>query len=244
IERIDSMPHSTYIEPFVGMGGVFLRRGWRPKCEVANDLNGEITNLFRILQRHLPQFLEVMRFQITSRREFERLRDSDPATLTDLERAARFIYLQRLGFGGKLGGVFGVATDHAPRFSLSKLEPILDAAHTRLDGVVLENLPWQDVITRWDCAQALIYLDPPYWGGEKDYGKGMFSSDDFAKIAEVLAGIKGSFLLSINDVPEIRRIFDGFEFEEVSLTYSVSAAGRTEAKELLISNRSDSSKLL
>jgi DNA adenine methylase len=52
IERIDAIPHATYVEPFVGMGGVFLRRAWRPKCEVANDLNGEVTNLFRILQRH------------------------------------------------------------------------------------------------------------------------------------------------------------------------------------------------
>jgi DNA adenine methylase len=75
IERID---HRTYVEPFVGMGGVFLRRKWRPKAEVANDLNGEITNLFPLLQRHYPQFIEVMRFQITSRREFERLRGCDP----------------------------------------------------------------------------------------------------------------------------------------------------------------------
>jgi len=74
IARIEAIEHKTYVEPFVGMGGVFLRRKWRPKAEVANDLNGEITNLFRILQRHYPQFMEVMRFQITSRREFERLR--------------------------------------------------------------------------------------------------------------------------------------------------------------------------
>ncbi|WP_370642061.1 DNA adenine methylase [Yoonia sp. I 8.24] len=96
IEVIDAIPHQTYVEPFVGMGGVFLRRQWRPRLEVMNDLNGEITNLFRILQRHYPQFMEVMRFQIASRREFERLRNCDPSTLTDLERAARFLFLQRL----------------------------------------------------------------------------------------------------------------------------------------------------
>jgi len=48
ITRIEAIEHKTYVEPFVGMGGVFLRRKWRPKAEVANDLNGEITNLFRI----------------------------------------------------------------------------------------------------------------------------------------------------------------------------------------------------
>ncbi|WP_237401104.1 DNA adenine methylase, partial [Rhodovulum sulfidophilum] len=114
IERIEAIPHRTYVEPFLGMGGVFLRRSWRPRLEVANDLNGEITNLFRVLQRHYPQLMEVMRFQITSRREFERLRACDPATLTDLERAARFLYLQRLAFGGQLRGVFGVQPASGP----------------------------------------------------------------------------------------------------------------------------------
>lgn len=244
IQRIDCIPHETYAEPFVGMGGVFLRRAWRPKCEVANDLNGEITNLFRILQRHLPQFLEVMRFQVTSRREFDRLRHCDPATLTDLERAARFLYLQRLAFGGQVSGVFGVSPATAPRFSLTRLEPILDAAHARLDGVVLENLPWQKVVEKWDGAKTLFYLDPPYWGGESDYGKQMFSAADFDQMAETLRNVKGAFILSINDTPEIRAIFDGFEIEEVSLTYSIAKSGTTEAQELLISNRTDASTLL
>lgn len=245
IERTDSIPHSTYVEPFVGMGGVFLRRGWRPKCEVANDLNGEITNLFRILQRHLPQLLEVMRFQIASRREFDRLRTVDPKTLTDLERAARFLYLQRLAFGGRVDDVFGVSPGTRARFSLSRLEPLLDAAHARLEGVVFENLPWADVVDRWDSSETLFYLDPPYFGGETDYGRDMFSRDEFEKIAAALRSIKGRFVLSINDVPEIRAAFDGFHFEEVSLKYTVSKAGATDARELLISNvQQDASVLL
>lgn len=237
IEKIDRIPHDTYIEPFVGMGGVFLRRTWRPKCEVANDLNGEIVNLFRILQRHFPQLMEVMRFQVASRKEFERLRGCDPATLTDLERAARFLYLQRLAFGGQVDGVFGVSVGRSPRFSLSRLEPLLDAAHARLEGVVFENLPWAEVLRRWDGPRALFYLDPPYWGGEADYGKGIFSRADFTEMATALKGLSGAFILSINDTPEIREIFAGFELEEVSLTYTVSKGQGCKARELILSNR-------
>ncbi|MBL3587443.1 DNA adenine methylase [Rhodovulum sulfidophilum] len=237
IERIEAIPHRTYVEPFLGMGGVFLRRSWRPRLEVANDLNGEITNLFRVLQRHYPQLMEVMRFQITSRREFERLRACDPATLTDLERAARFLYLQRLAFGGQLGGIFAVQPGCGPRFSLARIGPLLDAAHTRLDGVVFENLPWQEVLARYDGPQALFYLDPPYWGGEDDYGKGLFDRDQFAELAERLGRIKGAFVLSINDRPEIRDLFGAFRIEEVRLTYSVSKSGATAARELIIANR-------
>lgn len=236
IARIDRVDHATYVEPFVGMGGVFLRRTWRPKLEVMNDLNGEITNLFRILQRHYPQFLEVMRFQIASRREFERLRKAEPSTLTDLERAARFIYLQRLAFGGRVGGTFGVSLT-PPRFSLAKLEPLLDAAHARLDGVVFENLDWADIIRRYDSKATLFYLDPPYFGGEDDYGKGMFDRAQFAVMADVLAKIEGAFILSINDTPEIRDWFGAFHLEAVELKYTVAQGAGVDAKELIIANR-------
>lgn len=121
---IAAVPHRTYAEPFVGMGGVFFRRRAAPPAEVINDRNGEVANLFRILQRHYPQFMETLRFQITSRREFERLKASDPATLTDLERAGRFLYLQRTAFGGKVAGQnFGVDPRAAGGFNLTRLVP-------------------------------------------------------------------------------------------------------------------------
>ena len=236
IEKINVIPHKTYVEPFVGMGGVFLRRGFRPRLEVANDLNGEIINLFRILQRHYPQLMEVMRFQITSRREFERLRKQNPIYLTDLERAARFLYLQRLAFGGQVKGVFGVAPTSGPRFSLSRMEPILDAAHERLEGVVFESLDWAELIPRYDTPDTLFYLDPPYWGGENDYGKLMFERADFQRMADLLRELKGRFILSINDVPEIREVFEGFHMEPVKLKYSISSGVSTPASELIITD--------
>jgi DNA adenine methylase len=70
-----------------------------------------VATFFRILQRHYVPFMDMLRWQVTSRAGFERLRRQDPSTLTDLERAARFLYLQKLSFGGKVSGrVFGVDT--------------------------------------------------------------------------------------------------------------------------------------
>jgi len=244
VEKTESIPHKTYVEPFVGMGGVFLRRRFRPKLEVANDLNGEIVNLFRILQRHHQQLLDVMRFQIASRRDFERLRHTDPSGLTELERAARFLYLQRLAFGGQVRGVFGVAPEHAGRFSLSRLEPILEAAHERLEAVVFECLDWAELVARYDTADTLFYLDPPYFGGENDYGKGMFDRSQYARMAEALASIRGAFILSINDLPEIRAMFGAFIIEPVKLKYSIGTGGATEAAELIVMNRESGARLL
>lgn len=244
VSLIEAIDHHTYVEPFVGMGGVFLRRRFKPKLEVANDLNGEIVNLFRILQRHYPQLMEVMKFQLVSRREFERLRAQRPETLTDLERAARFLYLQRLCFGGKVGGVFGVSTSSPARFSLARIAPLLEEAHERLDGVVFEQLDWAEVMERYDGDRTLFYLDPPYFGGEDDYGKGLFDGAQFAKMAEVLSGLRGAFVLSINDTPEIRECFEGFEFEEARLAYSIAKGEATEARELIITNRKGADRLL
>lgn len=236
IQRIEAIPHKTYVEPFVGMGGVFLRRGWRPRLEVMNDLNGEIINLFRVIQQHYGYFMDLMRFQITSRREFEALRKQPPEGLTDLRRAARFLYLQRLAFGGQVGGVFGVAPTTGPRFSVSKMGIILDAVHDRLDGVVFENLSWEALIPRYDSPETLFYLDPPYWGGENDYGKQMFERKDYQHMADLLHELKGHFVLSINDVPEIREIFSNYNQEQVRLKYTASAGAATEARELIISD--------
>jgi len=234
---IEQIPHKCYAEPFVGMGGVFFRRTKAPACEVINDLNGEIANLFRILQRHYHPFMDMLKFQISSRAEFDRLKAIDPTTLTDLERAARFLYLQRLSFGGKLRHqTFGTSTANKAHFDTTKLKPMLEAVHQRLSRVTIENLDWLAFIDRYDRPHTLFYLDPPYFGNENDYGKGMFGRDQFVLIVERLAQIKGHFILSINDTPPIREIFAPFHIRQANLTYSIGRDNSTQAKELIISN--------
>jgi DNA adenine methylase len=234
---LDTIPCTTYAEPFVGMGGIFLRRTSRPRAEVINDAGRDVANLFRILQRHYPQFLDTLRFQLTTRVEFNRLVDTNPDTLTDLERAARFLYLQRTAFGGRVSGRnFGVSADRPGRFNLTTLEPMLEDLHSRLAGVIIECLDFGEFIRRYDAAGTLFYLDPPYWGSEGVYGKALFSRQDFQRLADILTGIKGRFLLSINDVPEIREIFAWAQIEEVATTYTIGkqAGSRGERGELLI----------
>lgn len=234
--RIQQVPHTLYAEPFVGMGGVFFRRQAKPKAEVINDRSGDVVCLFRILQRHYPQFMDALKFQITSRREFERLSASDPLTLTDLERAARFLYLQRLAFGGKVSGrSFGAVYDGPARFNLNRPAPMLEDVHARLAGVIIENLDWPEFITRYDRAGTLFYMDPPYFGSEDYYGKALFSRDQYEVMAEQLAGLKGRFILSINDTPEIRSTFKRFDMAAVDLNYSLNGGKGKPAKELIIS---------
>ncbi|WP_374653132.1 DNA adenine methylase [Dongia sp.] len=238
IARIAKIPHHTYAEPFIGMGGVFLRRPTAAKAEYINDYSRDVATFFRVLQRHYTAFLDMLRFQLTTRVEFERLMATDPSTLTDLERAARFLYLQRTSFGGKVASRnFGTSPGNPARFDVSKVVPALEDLHIRLTAVTIECLPYGEFIDRYDQPGTLFYLDPPYWGSEGYYGKDMFGKADFERLADQLAGIKGRFLLSINDVPQIRRIFGRFKQQAVSTTYTVRQTGPgKKAKELIISN--------
>jgi len=235
VEIIDRQPHTIYAEPFVGMGGIFFRRTVRPRKEVINDISTDVVNLFRLLQRHYQQLLDVMKWQICSRAEFERLVAVDPETLTDLERAVRFLFLQRASFGGKvMGRHYGVSRTGSARFDLTKLVPLLEDVHERLCGVDIERLSYDRLIERYDAPETLFYLDPPYWGNTEDYGVGVFSAPDFERLRDLLEGAKGRFILSINDRPEIRTIFAGFAIEEVGVNYRLSG-GVTPARELIIS---------
>lgn len=233
--RIDAQPHDIYAEPFVGMGGVFFRRQRRPRKEVINDISADVVNLFRLLQRHYQQLLDVLKWQVCSRAEFERLLGLDPSRLTDLERAARFLYLQRTAFGGKVASRhFGKSLSGPARFDLTKLVPMLEDVHERLCGVDIERLPYDQLITTYDTPGTLFYLDPPYWGCTDDYGKNIFSAGDFERLRDLLEGIRGRFILSLNDTPEVRSIFGRFDIEEVTLNYRVG--GRvTPAREVIIS---------
>lgn len=238
IHRLAKIPHRTYAEPFVGMGGIFLRRPVASPVEVINDYSRDVATFFRVVQRHYTQFLEMMRFQVTTRLEFDRLMAVDPSTQTDLERAARFLYLQRTAFGGKVAGrTFGVDPASPGSFDITKLQPALEELRGRLTAVTIECLPYAEFITRYDRPGTLFYLDPPYFGSEDYYGDGMFGPADFERLADLLASIKGRFLLSINDEPEVRETFRRFKLRPVTTTYTLRAKGKGKpAGELLISN--------
>ncbi len=240
IERLEAIPHRCYAEPFVGMGGVFLRRKQRPKSEILNDRNGEIVNLFRIVREHPEEFTRQFEWALSSRGEFGRLVATPPETLTDIQRAARFAFLQRMTFRGipahaATPGQTGANVSGLASFTAARMQRLIAAAHRRLQGVHVECLDWAVFIARYDRPTTLFYVDPPYWGYEDDYGKGLFAREDFARLAEVLRGIRGRFLLSLNDRPEVRKLFAGFERERVRVRYTMGMDQQIAA-ELLISN--------
>jgi DNA adenine methylase len=113
---------------------------------------------------------------------------------------------------------------------------LLADVYERLQGVVIERLSYQRFIATYDRPFALFYLDPPYFRCERDYGEGLFGRDDFEQLAHILAGIKGRFILSLNDTDEVRHIFRGFDIEAADTTYRIAGLP-TRGAELIITSR-------
>lgn len=228
--------HECYAEPFAGAAWVLFRKS-PSAAEVLNDLNRDIITLYRVLQHHLEEFIRYFKWALVSRDEFERLLLVVPDTLTDIQRSARFYYLQKTCFGGRVvGPTFGLSATRPPRFNLLRIEEELSAAHLRLARVTIEHLSYQDLIARYDRPATFFYLDPPYWGCEDYYGKALFGRDEFERLADQIGRIQGKFILSLNDVPEIRAIFNGFEIRPVACTYSLSRSSQKRVSEVLIAN--------
>ncbi|OPY18533.1 MAG: D12 class N6 adenine-specific DNA methyltransferase [Syntrophus sp. PtaB.Bin075] len=150
----------------------------------------------------------------------------------------RFYYLLKLGYAARIKDPsFSIATTSKPRLNLLRIEEELSAIHLRLSRVYIENKNYTEVFPRFDKPDTFFYIDPPYYGCEDYYGKGVFDQTDFVKLRNILAGISGRFILSINDVDHIRELFDGFHIETVETSYSASGANRKKrVTELLIMN--------
>ena len=235
---IDRIPkHKCYVEPFAGGAWVFFRKV-ESKVEVLNDINGEAVNLYRVIRFHLEEFIRYFKWILVSREEFNRFKKMRPETMTDIQRAVRFYYLQKTSFSGRIGSgaTFGTATTGLPRLNLLRIEEDLSAAHLRLCRCFIENEGYDKVIKRYDRKHTFFYIDPPYYDCENDYGKDIFNKRDFQKLASQLEQIKGKFLLSLNDLPETREIFKSFNLEAVKVTYSCSRTSRPKASELFITN--------
>lgn len=235
---VDRLPdHKTYCEVFAGAAWVLFRKP-PSKVEILNDINGDLITLYRCVKHHLAELVLQFRWMLVAREEFDRFLATPADTLTDIQRAARFYYLSKTAFGARIASpTFGVAATAPPRLNLLRIEEELSAAHLRLARVWLESRPYPAIVERFDRPETLFYLDPPYWDCENDYGVGLFSREDFARLASMLAAIKGRFVLSLNDRPEVRETFAAFNIEPVQTRYSVNnRAGRGQVGEVLITN--------
>jgi len=228
--------HQCYVELFAGAANLLFVKP-KSKVEVLNDINSELINLFRIVRWHPREFINELMLVTQSRVEFADFR-KQPG-LTDIQKAARSWFIMKTAFGGKGGTThpaFGYGTTGKAHYRRTAFIAVR-RCHKRLDGVYIENLDFADCVRRYDRPHTVFYCDPPYL--EADDYIYRFGPEKHRQLADVLKKIKGKFLLSINNHPEIRRLYKNFSMLKVKVKYSIARDKSPKARdrtELLIAN--------
>ena len=226
--------HTTYVEAFAGGAQVLFAKE-PSKVEVLNDLDGEVVNFFRIVREHFEELIRYFRFMLVGRKWYELLLATDPETLTDVQRAARYLYVLKASFASRVSHPnYHWHVVQPPGLNLERLPELIENAHKRLARVQIECLPYEQVLKNFDRKETLFFLDPPYF--RKKLYRFNFSDGDFAKLENRLRGIRGKFILSLNDVPEVRHLFRQYHIRSTELHYTSQKSAGRRYKEVLITN--------
>lgn len=212
---IDNLPSGNiYVEPFGGAASVLLNKPPHP-VEVYNDLNGDLVNLFRVVQdevrfEKLRRRLEWTMYSYDEFRKARRvLTESDDLD----ERAWAFYVGYNQGFGGRFnsvgnwGRVFVGTLGNVRGFRSGIAK--LDAIHKRMARVQIDNRDALDVIRYWDSSDTVFYIDPPYPHSTRkennDY-KHEMSDSQHDVLIDLLMTIKGNYALSTYQNPLYERL--------------------------------------
>ncbi|MEM3677942.1 MAG: DNA adenine methylase [Candidatus Bathyarchaeia archaeon] len=204
-------PHRVYVEVFGGAASLLLNKP-PSEIEVYNDIDGELVNLFLAVRDHPEKFRERCETLPYSRQLYQRfLREfkEGKAPEDPVERAVRFYYLIRGSMFARFGGGWAYRRhggSHAGTWRNSIL--ILDRIAERLKKVYIEHSDFRRCIAAWDSSDAFFYLDPPYYA-TAGY-RHAFAEEDHEELCDILAGVRGKWMLTYNDHPWIRRRYEGY----------------------------------
>lgn len=228
--------HQTYIEPFFGGGAVFW--GKPPsQVEVINDVNNRLITFYKVLKYDFDDFIERADETFHSRAqhaESGKVYESQVDEITTPIACAWSVWVQtNMSFGTMIGGGFGYDRKGMCALKLfNKKENLTQAFKTRLKKVTIECYDVLKVIKTYDAPDAFFYLDPPYVSSDQGHYGG-YTMDDFRRLLDACANLKGKFLLSSYPEALLKEYREQFswKFEDIEKTLAVSQ--RKEPKKKL-----------
>jgi DNA adenine methylase len=225
-------PHACYIEAFAGGLALFLAKE-RSALEVINDQNDTLVALYRNAQWHAEELIAEIQWALNARRNFVDFRREQG--LTEIQRCARWLICNRISYGGK-GENFGL---QGARSSRENLMLAIRALRERLDRTIIENLPYEKCVLHYDKPDSFFFFDPPYLRAKPGVYDG-WTVEQMRGLRKVIDGLKGSFVLTVDDSPETREIFAGLKIKASAVRNTLaanSAEKQTMMKELFITPR-------
>lgn len=239
---------NRYYEPFLGGGAVFFHLR-HPYSHLA-DSNYDLIDLYKTVRDEVYELIKILRTHRNEKEYYYLVRAQDPRTLTPVQRAARFIYLNKTCYNG-LYRVNAKGQFNVP-FGKYKTPNICDedglrAASLLLKNAIIEHTDFENAVSsasRYD----FIYLDPPYQPLSKTssftgYTPGKFDDNEQVRLAKVFRDLdsKGCYvMLSNSNAPLILELYKDYQINEIQANRAINCKpdGRGKITELVITNYS------
>ncbi|SFE42382.1 DNA adenine methylase [Paenibacillus algorifonticola] len=227
-------PHTTYLEPYFGSGAVLFNKD-RSILETVNDLDGEVSNLFRIIRDQPEELARLIHWTPYARAEYYKGYDSEGS---DIERARRFLVRCWMARGGKTSDrtgwrhIIDLNAPH-PAKDWQKLPDKIMQVTDRLRNVQIECQPAGKLLERYKRPEVLLYADPPYLLStrSKRMYKHEMNDADHEELLEALIAHPGPVLLSGYDHPMYNDKLRDWSRETKAVT---AEAGRSRIEVLWI----------
>jgi DNA adenine methylase len=223
--------HEHYVEVFMGGAAVFFNK---PKSvrNTLNDYNSNLVNLFIQVRDNFDALAEKTYWTLFSRQEYKKFyrhHQNNYKDLDDVTRAMMYLFLVRANFNSRIGLGFSasIESNSAINFNLQLIER-LKLAREHLDGVVIENRSFHEIIPKYDTSGCVQYLDPPYYITTRDdcktYYEKTMTHNQHLMLASCLSQCKNPWLLSYDDLPEVINLYKEFNIYRLTVKYGIGAS--------------------
>lgn len=213
-----------YIEPFIGGGSVFyyLRQNYNleGKPIYLSDINKELIIAYKVVRDKLNELIPLLEVhqKLNNKEYFDNMRKIFPPGegMTDIEKAASFIYLSKCVFGSKwvVSSKGKLSTTYRGNEGENIFDDNIFLCSRLLQGTKINCYPFGRILQFKDIKDYFVYMDPPYYDvGVKDYAKDKFSRDTKEKIRSVFEELDkrgAKVMLSNSDGPTVRAYFKNY----------------------------------
>jgi len=237
----------TYHEPFLGGGAMFFHL--QPQRSRLTDVNADLVNVFSCVRDQVDELIGLLEChrKLHSPEHYYRVRSQPEGS--DLERAARLIYLNKTCFNGlyreNSKGLFNVPIGRYRNPLICDLET-LRSASLALQSAHIELRSFEEVLDYAHDRSDFVYLDPPYYPVSAtsrftEYNRRSFTQEDHVQLRDVFSTLaqRGvNVMLSNSDCSFVRELYQGFSIHTISASRSISSkiTKRGKISELLITN--------
>jgi DNA adenine methylase len=221
-------PHKIYCEPFAGSAVVFFNLPKAPQGSILNDLDEDVYTRLKLLQK-APLDINKYEVDLSTSDKLKYFYEYHGNSVNDLLLYHKIISCA--GFSNRpVKKVKEIYKSYNPAYFLKHLEQY----KKMLAGVKITNKNYVNVMLKYDSPDTFFFIDPPYENTNKSFYKDIDMNYD--ELSFILQNLKGKFLLTINDSPNIRKIFRQFKIKKINVQSFWQSDNPKIRKELFIMN--------